>query len=480
MVAAGIVLSTLFLSGLVGLQSSSISHATSLVTSLIPLVGNYALAPVYEPKCPVGYGPEEVAPGSTVGSSTCTYELVEHIYKIGPPLNVKLTDSSRASKIVYPQLEGLQSPEIVLGGHDIIAKPSIPESSVPEWVADGPSMFSHYSLGHRFAKGAYGEVWRAHKVYQGSSTSNKRHVLKRMFLEKGPSIRLSGLREVYFGTLLKGLNHISRFVEHFEVKRHGGDRDELWLVFKDEGRALHDYIYETVEEGSFVHFQRSTFWWTLKRSDSGSNTWLKTIAYQILVGLSLCHQYGVLHRDIKPENLLVSTNKDGKAVLRLADFGSAVDMKQFGRLYGAQGPSKDENTATYSPPETLVGSVPFDHKHPASYDMWSTGMVIMELLLGTADVFQIDDRLRAMVDRQLQDQPIEIKQAAYMHLGMRRYCIEKMPSDPFPQFHSKPMGTKGVRWKPIKCTPNTFQDMLKYLDPASVGFSSPMGVDLLK
>lgn len=40
-------------------------------------------------------------------------------------------------------------------------------------------------------------------------------------------------------------------------------------------------------------------------------------------------------------------------------------------------------------------------QRPDSYDMWSLGILVMELILGTAHVFQIDSRLRAFVDQQV-------------------------------------------------------------------------------
>jgi hypothetical protein len=33
--------------------------------------------------------------------------------------------------------------------------------------------------------------------------------------------------------------------------------------------------------------------------------------------------------------------------------------------------------------------------------MWSLGILVMEIVLGTAHVFQIDSRLRAFVDQQV-------------------------------------------------------------------------------
>lgn len=71
------------------------------------------------------------------------------------------------------------------------------------------------------------------------------------------------------------------------------------------------------------------------------------------------------YRDFKPENLLlrtVSANETnlnqplsvGDLQLRLIDFGSAVDKHSIEQLYGSEGPSDDEQTAEYAPPEALL------------------------------------------------------------------------------------------------------------------------------
>jgi serine/threonine protein kinase len=67
----------------------------------------------------------------------------------------------------------------------------------------------------------------------------------------------------------------------------------------------------------------------------------------------------VTHRDLKPSNLIVhfpsqvEVERDGMGdpVLKLADFGSAVDVYSNEYLYGDVGPSQGEETLDYAPPE---------------------------------------------------------------------------------------------------------------------------------
>ena len=44
----------------------------------------------------------------------------------------------------------------------------------------------------------------------------------------------------------------------------------------------------------------------------------------------------------------------GDLHVRLIDFGSAVDKHSIEHLYGTEGPSDDEQTAEYAPPEALL------------------------------------------------------------------------------------------------------------------------------
>ena len=69
-------------------------------------------------------------------------------------------------------------------------------------------------------------------------------------------------------------------------------------------------------------------------------------------------------RDVKLENLLVRRHDpdpvDGRKSVqgmhvRLIDFGSALDAHSVSSLYGEQGPSAEEQTMEYAPPEALLG-----------------------------------------------------------------------------------------------------------------------------
>ena len=90
---------------------------------------------------------------------------------------------------------------------------------------------------------------------------------------------------------------------------------------------------------------------------------------QVLAALRYAHKNGIIHRDIKPHNVLV----DHEGRVKVADFGiaraGASEMTEAGSIVG---------TAQYLSPEQARGA-PVDE----SSDLYSTGIVLYELLTGT-------------------------------------------------------------------------------------------------
>ena len=134
---------------------------------------------------------------------------------------------------------------------------SVPSVTATSTASSSSSSASFdYTLHSRIGRGGYGELWKARKLPANSATaageqsddtdtdsdsdseseSEEYYILKRLLIEKGEHVRVSGLREIHFGQLLSDQPHIARFLEWFELK------GELWLVFKHEGMSLAAYM----------------------------------------------------------------------------------------------------------------------------------------------------------------------------------------------------------------------------------------------
>lgn len=95
------------------------------------------------------------------------------------------------------------------------------------------------------------------------------------------------------------------------------------------------------------------------------------IADQVLAVLEVAHGNGIIHRDIKPSNILLQD--DG--VARLADFGIARTLDEL--TAGLTKTGQVIGTAKYLSPEQAAG-----HPLTAATDLYSTGIVLYEMLTG--------------------------------------------------------------------------------------------------
>mmetsp|Transcript_112474 Transcript_112474/g.198511 ORF Transcript_112474/g.198511 Transcript_112474/m.198511 type:complete len:563 (+) Transcript_112474:101-1789(+) len=100
--------------------------------------------------------------------------------------------------------------------------------------------------------------------------------------------------------------------------------------------------------------------------------WSRTQGFlaQIAAGLFHCHERAVAHCDLKPENIVVSPSGCAK----LVDFGKAVDLEQ--EVLPLQAP---RGTMPFMAPEVMCMSPDWN---PAAADMWSLGVVVVEMLCG--------------------------------------------------------------------------------------------------
>ncbi|GAB4830420.1 hypothetical protein Ancab_020056 [Ancistrocladus abbreviatus] len=461
---------------------------------------------------------------------------------------------------------------------------------------------TRYILKKRFGRGAYGEVWLAFhwNCSQGSDASNWSQknrsssphydnsdsyyensgmsfpghdfhagtaddglfILKRILVEKGPAVYLSGLRERYFGEVFlnastslgivwssampfshesgpglfdnfekdkaaveqtgntgnseflhgnrtwevvyeEGLDHIARYVESFESRSN-----EIWLVFRHEGISLSKLIYTAgkvenhadecqSEKVGHAHILSPSEWWHwLKTTDEGQVE-MRNLIWQLLMALKSCHDRNITHRDIKPENMVICIEdqetgsclkgpptRDKKHVtkMRIIDFGSAVDDFTVKHLYGSTGPSRAEQTYEYTPPEALLNTSWYQGptSRTLKYDMWSVGVVILELVLGSPDVFQISTLSRALLDKHIGGWNEGLKELAYRLRSFMEMCI-LLPGHPSKLHHKRgAKGGDGVSPASWKCSEEFFSNLIKSRDPLKIGFPNVFAMRLVR
>jgi serine/threonine-protein kinase len=177
----------------------------------------------------------------------------------------------------------------------------------------------------------------------------------------------------------------------------------------DEGEAGQLFI-------CMAHYEGETLQERLKRGSLHLDEAL-SIGRQVTSALSAAHRAGISHRDIKPSNILIT--RDG--VVKLVDFGiakaAASDLTREGTMLG---------TVAYMSPEQTRG----DPTDPRT-DLWSTGVVLYEMLTGVRPFRAESDQ--ALIFAIRHDEP-ERAEHLRPEIPARlaqviRKCLKKAPSD---------------------------------------------------
>jgi serine/threonine-protein kinase len=153
----------------------------------------------------------------------------------------------------------------------------------------------------------------------------------------------------------------------------------------------------------------------MKRIGHLSNEKALDIARQLLAGLTVAHERGVLHRDLKPANIML----DGHGRVRITDFGLAIavgDESQAEEIAG---------TPAYMAPEQLAGK-----GATVRSDIYSLGLILYEIYTGKkAFAAKTLAELREQKETQTPRAPSELREGIdpVVERVIQR-CMEKDPN----------------------------------------------------
>src|SRR5262249_49172148 len=103
---------------------------------------------------------------------------------------------------------------------------------------------------------------------------------------------------------------------------------------------------------------------------------------QAAIALALAHARGIVHRDIKPANLFLTRRADGRALIKVLDFGIAkIASSVDGGLTG--GSLTSDATLLGSPSYISPEQIQASNRADARTDVWALGVVLFELLTRT-------------------------------------------------------------------------------------------------
>ncbi|GMH10726.1 hypothetical protein Nepgr_012567 [Nepenthes gracilis] len=138
-------------------------------------------------------------------------------------------------------------------------------------------------------------------------------------------------------------HHIVRIYDYFVFQRH------LCISFE----LLEANLYELIKINNFRGLSLSI---------------VQLFSKQILCGLALMKDAGIIHCDLKPENILLCTSEK-LAEVKIIDFGSACveDRTVYSYI----------QSRYYRSPEVVLG-----YQYSTAIDMWSFGCIVAELFLG--------------------------------------------------------------------------------------------------
>lgn len=218
----------------------------------------------------------------------------------------------------------------------------------------GELIGGRYRLEELIGSGGMGEVFRAHDMVLARDVAVK--LVEAVDPRRREEITRSFLREARISAAIAHRN----VVQILDFGTHEGHVPFMVMeLLKGESLA------EVLGRGEALSFE-----------------WILTLATEVLEGLSVAHDQGVVHRDLKPENIFLAETKSGVHP-KVLDFGISKILDASGSATVTTTHGHVVGTPAYMSPEQARGIKVIDKRT----DVYSMGVVLYELLSGEMPFF---------------------------------------------------------------------------------------------
>lgn len=267
----------------------------------------------------------------------------------------------------------------------------------------------------------------------------------------------------------------------------------------------------------------SALWRQLRTHERGLQVLRETLR-QLFEAVADLHARRIVHRDLKPGNVIVRYDhpaaddaddaddagngsqsaagaarggRDGGGpdgdqsahpwsaraphiTVRLIDFGSALDLDSLNNatLYPPDADPIQGETAAYQPPEVALHDGAPMRVRGAAYDLWSLGVLLLELLVGSADIFKPDKRTRAIIGLTLGNEPASVQRKAALAHAWERFGIFHQPAERSARPHGDAVGAEPDSEGTRQEARAAFFSAVKQLNPLPSFALPEAGIDL--
>ena len=217
--------------------------------------------------------------------------------------------------------------------------------------------------------------------YLGIDKNNEQLFVKEFNLENWIELKIIKqlLKEIYFNFTFKMYKYFQKEINILL----SDDEKYLFFVFKGNTISLTKLIN------------------TKKYNYKEKKNAIKAFIYQITFGLYILHKNNIIHHDIKPSNILI----DGEGNIFICDFGSAI----------FKGEHSFSSTLYYTAPDFLIDKYHF--KIDEKFDIWSLGVVILELYFKKCNIFSKDKKK----EKNIKENEEEKKNFLFLKFGVKDY-----------------------------------------------------------